>query len=132
LEGPASGDQANITQRLAGRQATIRNEAERLNLQMHAAGYDNFKLVESNAYLKKSEDALKQYQYHTALYYQEEAVQSLNTAKVLAAGEMHVIADTSPKAGDKARKDVESALNGPLPKGYGEPVKAYFEKLSGK
>jgi hypothetical protein len=132
LEGPAPADELNATKRLAGQQAAIRNEAERLNLQMHAAGYDNFKLVESNAYLKKSEDALKQYQYHTALYYQEQAVQSLNTAKVLAAGEMHVIADTSPKAGEKSRKDLESALHGPMPKGYGDPVKAYFEKLSGK
>jgi len=132
LEGPAPADDPDITQRLAGQQAAIRNDAERLNLQMNAAGFDNFKLVESNAYLKKSEDALKQYQYHTALYYQEQAIQSLNTAKVLAAGEVHVIADTSPTAGEKSRKDVESALNGPMPKGYGDPVKAYFEKLAGQ
>jgi len=79
---------------------------------MNAAGFDNFKLMESNAYLKKSEDALKQYQYHTALYYQEQAIQSLNTAKGVAAGEVHVIADTSPTASEKARKDVESALMG--------------------
>jgi hypothetical protein len=130
LEGPAPADDPDITQRLAGQQAQIRNEAERLNLQMNAAGFDNFKLMESNAYLKKSEDALRQYQYHTALYYQEQAVQSLNTAKVLAAGAMHVIADTSPTAAEKSRKDIDSALNGPLPNGYADPVKAYFEKLA--
>ncbi len=130
LEGPAPADDPNMTQRLAGQQATIQNEAERLALQMHAAAFDNFKLIESNAYLKKSEDALKQYHYQTALYYQQQAVQSLNTAKVLATGQVSVITDTTPKASDKTRKDVESALNGPLPKGYADPVKAYFEKLA--
>jgi hypothetical protein len=129
LEGPAPADD-QITQRLAGQQAQIRNEAERLSLQMHAAKFDNFKLLESAAYLKKSEDALKQNQYHTAMYYQQEAVQSLNTAKVLASGQMHVIADTSPTASEKTHKDIDTAMNGAMPKGYADPVKAYFEKLA--
>jgi ribosomal protein L15 len=97
---------------------------------MNSAGLNNFKLVESNAYLKKGEDALKQNQYQTALYYQEQAVLSLNTAKVLASGEVHVIANSTPAASEKAQKEIESALNGPMPKGYGDPVKAYFEKLA--
>jgi hypothetical protein len=130
LEGPAPQDQQQITQRLAGQQAALRNEAERLALQMHAARFDNFKLLESNAYLKKSEDALKQYHYQTALYYQGQAVESLNTAKVLASGHLHVVADTSPTADTKTQKDISAALNGPLPKGYADPVKAYFEKLA--
>ena len=69
LEGPAPADDPNITQRLAGQQTSIRNESERVALQMHAAGFENFKLVEANAYLKKSEDAIKANQYHTAMYY---------------------------------------------------------------
>ncbi len=132
LEGQAPPEDPNNQQRLAGKQATIRNDAQRLSLQMNAAGFDNFKLVEANAYLKKSEDAMKQNHYETALYYQEQAVQSLNTAKVLASGQMHVIADTSPTASEKTEKEIESALNGPMPKGYGDPVKAYFEKMAGQ
>jgi hypothetical protein len=130
LEGPAPAEDPNITQRLAGQQTTIRNEAERLALQMNAAGFNNFKLVEANAYLKKSEDAIKANQYHTALYYQQEAVQSLNSAKVLASGQVHVIADTSPKANEKTMKDIDAALNSPMPKGFSDPVKAYFEKMA--
>ena len=99
---------------------------------MNAAGFDNFKLIEANAYLKKSEDALKANQYHTALYYQAQAVQSMNTAKVLSAGQVHVVSDTSPTADEKKQKGVESALNGPMPRGYSDPVKAYFEKLAGQ
>src|SRR5262249_20632642 len=128
--GPAPNDPNTITQRLAGQQTTIRNEAERLQLQMHAANFNNFKLIESNVYLQKAQDALKAFHYQTALYYQQEAVQSLNTAKVLAAGEVHVITDTSATADQKTQKDIESALNGAMPKGYADPVKAYFEKLA--
>ncbi|HUO07114.1 MAG TPA: DUF4175 family protein [Phycisphaerae bacterium] len=133
LEGQAPDDDRNITQRLQGQQAQLRNQSERLSLQMHAAGFNNFKLIEANVLMKKSEDALKQYNYQTALYYQQQAVQSLNTAKVLASGQVHVIADTSPTATEKSQKDVENALNGAggaLPKGYSDPVKAYFQKLS--
>jgi len=58
------------------------------------------------------------------------AIQSLNTAKVWG-GEVHVIAGHVGDGLGEARKDVESALNGPMPKGYGDGVKAYFEKLRG-
>ena len=129
LEGQAP-DEGNITQRLQGAQAQLRNQSERLSLQMHAAGFNNFKLIEANVLMKKSEDALKQYNYQSALYYQQQAVQSLNTAKVLAAGQVHVVTDTSPTADEKTQKEIENALNGPLPKGYSDPVKAYFQKLS--
>jgi hypothetical protein len=130
LEGQAPDDQNGITQRLRGQQAQLRNQAERLSLQMHAAGFNNFKLIEADVLMKKSEDSLKQYHYQSALYYQQQAVQSLNTAKVLAAGQVHVIADTSPTVSEKTQKDVENAMNGTLPKGYADPVKAYFQKLS--
>ncbi len=130
LEGPAPAPDPNLTQRLAGQQAAIRNEAERLALQMHSAQYDNFKLLESNAYLKKSEDALRQFHYQSAMYYQEKAVESLNTAKVLANGQIRVVADSSPAAAEQLQKEITAPPKGPLPKGYGEPVQAYFEKLS--
>jgi hypothetical protein len=130
LEGQAPLEADNPTQRLQGAQAALRNGAERLSLQMHAAGFDNFKLLEANVLMRKSEEALKAFHYQTALYYQQEAVQSLNTAKVLAAGQMHVVADTTPEVSEKTEKEMETALNGVMPKGYGDPVKAYFEKLS--
>jgi hypothetical protein len=130
LEGQAPLEAQNTMQRLRGAQAALRNGSERLSLQMHAAGFDNFKLIEANILMKKSEDALKEFHYQTALYYQQQAVQSLNTAKVLAAGQMHVIADSTPEVSEKTEKEMQTALNGTMPKGYADPVKAYFEKLS--
>jgi hypothetical protein len=130
LEGPAPQEMQDTLQRLQGKQAAIRNQSERLELQMKANNFDNFKLLEANILMKKSEEALRAYQYNTALYYQKEAVQSLNTAKVLSNGQINVSTDTSPTMSPKTEKEMQDALNGVMPKGYADPVKAYFLKLS--
>lgn len=132
LEGPAPMDDSpkDAMQRLQGRQAQIRNEAERLQLQMQAQGFTNFKLLEAAVLMQKAEGSLKKYDYHNALYYQKQAVQSLNTAKVLSAGQMHVTLDTSPQASEKTQKEIQDALDGVMPKGYADGVKAYFEQLA--
>jgi hypothetical protein len=130
LEGAAPEEAHDPMQRLQGKQAAIHNEAERLKLQMHANGYNNFKLLEASVMMRKAEENMKAYRYNTALFYQKEAVQSLNTAKVLAEGQMHVTMDTTPTTSTKTQKDIQDALNGTMPKGYADPVKAYFTKLS--
>lgn len=130
LEGPAPEQMKDDLKRMQGTQAAIRNEAERIQLQMRAAGFENFKLFEAAVLMKKSEDALKKYHYNTALYYQKQAVQSLNTAKVLAAGQMHVQSDSTPTVNAKTQKEINDAMNGVMPKGFADPVKAYFQKLS--
>lgn len=131
LEGPAPAKQMqDDIKRLQGKQAAIRNQTERLQLQTKAQGFNNFKLLEAAVLMKKADEALKQYHYNSALYFQKQAVQSLNTAKVLANGQMHVTADTSPAASTKTQKEMQDALNGVMPKGYADPVKAYFQKLS--
>jgi len=130
LEGPSPAELQNTLQRLNGTQAALRNQAERINLQMRAAGFNNFKLLEANAQLKRAENALRKYHYKNALYYQEQAVQSLNTAKVLATGQVHVTLSTTPQVSEKTQKEIESAMTGEMPRGYADPVKAYFQKLA--
>ncbi|MCL2648637.1 MAG: hypothetical protein FWD61_16810 [Phycisphaerales bacterium] len=131
LEGPLPpAELQNTIKRLNGAQAALRNQAERINNQMRAAGFNNFKLLEANVQLKRAEDALRKYQYRNALYYQEQAVQSINTAKVLATGQVHVTMDTTPQVSERTQKEIESAINGEMPKGYADPVKAYFQKLA--
>ncbi len=130
LEGPAPLEMQDPMQRLAGKQAELRNQAERLQLQMRQAGYQNFKLLESAVLMQKAEKSMKEFHYQNALYYQRQAVQSLNSAKVLAEGQVHVTMDTTPTASEKTQKDIDNAMQGAMPKGYSDPVKAYFEKLS--
>jgi hypothetical protein len=131
LEGAAPDEQKNGMQRLQGRQAALRNDAEKLKLQMRANHYDNFKLLEAAVLMQKADQAMQAYRYHTALYYQSQAVDALQTAKTLAGGEAAVTLDTSAGATQKMPQQMQDVLNGSLPNGYGDPVKAYFEKLSG-
>ena len=130
LEGPAPEGQQQELQRMAGKQAALRNEAERLALKSRAVGFNNFKLIESAVYMQKAEGSLKQNQYQNALRYQQEAVESLNTAKVLAGGYMHVVLDTRPQGPEKQTRDQDSTLSGPMPKGFSDAVKAYFSRLN--
>lgn len=130
LEGDSPNSAKDPMQRLAGKQAALRNEAERIEIQSRHAGFNNFKLLEAAVYMQRSETALKDGKYTNAMYYQRQSIQSLNTAKVLAAGEMHVTLDTSPTASTKQQKDIQDALNNAMPKGYSDQVKAYFERLN--
>jgi 2'-5' RNA ligase len=115
---------------MAQKQAELRNEAERLGLQMHADGYSQAKLFEAVTLMQKAEESIKGNRYENAVNYQQQAAEALNTAKVMADGQMHVTLDTTPQASGKVRKDMEDAMNGAMPKGYADPVKAYFERLS--
>ncbi|MEI8196828.1 MAG: hypothetical protein WCI73_13090, partial [Phycisphaerae bacterium] len=130
LQGDAPDTPKDPMQRLAGKQSALHNEAERLEIQSRKGGFMNFKLMEAAVYMQRAEAALKAGKYNNAMYFQQQAVKSLSTAKVLAAGEMHVTMDSSPTMSTKTQKDIQDALNGVMPKGFADPVKAYFTRLS--
>jgi len=129
LEGPAPlGMQKNI-KRMAGIQAQLLNQTDRLRIQLRAAGFNNFKLIESAVLMQDAQKAMNAYHYHTALLYQKLANQSLNTAKVINKAESRLTLDNST-VGHKTLHKLSDSMLGAMPKGYANPVKAYFEKLS--
>ena len=95
---------------------------------MRAAGFNNFKLIESAVLMQNAEKALKAYRYKTALLYQKMAVQSLATAKLLTGAQARLVADNTHNG--KIKRKLTDSMVGTLPAGYRNPVKAYFEKLS--
>jgi hypothetical protein len=129
LEGPAPiGMQKNL-KRLAGAQAQLLNQTERLRLELHADNFHNFKLIEAAVLMQDAKKALNAFQYHTALIYQKMAVHDLATAKLLAGAAAHVAVDNTGPIRKKFHHLSDSA-SGPLPKGYRNPIKAYFARLS--
>ncbi len=129
LEGPAPiGMQKNL-KRLAGTQAQLLNQTERLRLEMHADNFHDFKLIEAAVLMQDAKKALNAYQYHTALIDQKMAVQDLATAKLLAAAQAHVAIDNTGPVGKKLHHLSDSA-GSELPKGFQNPVKAYFARIS--
>ena len=129
LEGPAPLSMQKDIKRMAGIQAQLMNQTDRLRIQLRAAGFNNFKLIESAVLMQDAQQAMHAYHYHTALLYQKLANQSLNTAKVINQAESRLTLDNST-VGHKTLHKLSDSMLGAMPKGYADPVKAYFEKLS--
>jgi hypothetical protein len=129
LEGPAPLGMQKDIKRMAGIQAQLLNQTDRLRIQLRAAGFNNFKLIESAVLMQDAQKAMHAFHYHTALLYQKLANQSLNTAKVINQAESRLTLDNST-VGHKTLHKLSDSMLGAMPKGYADPVKAYFEKLS--
>ena len=129
LEGPAPLGMQKDIKRMAGIQAQLLNQTDRLRIQLRAAGFNNFKLIESAVLMQDAQKAMNAYHYHTALLYQKLADQSLHTATVINKAESRLTLDNTT-TGHKTLHKLSDSMLGTMPKGYSDPVKAYFEKLS--
>jgi hypothetical protein len=129
LEGPVPPKVKATMQRLADKQAELRNTAERLNLQYHLDRYDNFKLAESVALMRRIESDLQANRYANALRHRDVTLDDLDTSRLLLGGEVHVQQDTTPKVSQKLRSDLNDAMKGELPPAWSEALKAYYQKL---
>jgi hypothetical protein len=129
LEGPAPLGMQKDIKRMAGIQAQLLNQTDRLRIQLRAAGFNNFKLIESAVLMQDAKKAMNAYQYHTALLYEKLAKQSLSTAQVINKAESRLTLDNTT-VGHKTIRKISDSMLGAMPKGYADPVKAYFEKLS--
>jgi hypothetical protein len=130
LEGPVPPAIKQQMQRLADKQAELRNTAERLNLQYHLDRYDNFKLAEAVALMRRVESDLQANRYNNALRHRDVTLDDLDTSRLLVGGEVHVQQDTTPTTNQKLRSEIDDAMKGELPPAWSDALKAYYEKLS--
>jgi hypothetical protein len=129
LEGPVPPQVTKEMQRLAQKQAQLRNSAERLNLQYRLGRYDNFKLLESTALMRRVEADLNANRYVNALRRRDVTLDALDTSHLLLGGEIHVQQDTTPTVSTKIQSEINDALNGNLPPAWSEALKEYYRKL---
>jgi len=130
LEGPVPPKVKAEMQRLAQKQADLQNQAEKLNLQYKLAHYDNFKLLESIAIMRRIESDLDANRYENALMKRDLLVDTLETDKMLLSGRIHVEQDTTPASTGKLHSDIDNAMKGDLPAAWSDALKEYYEKLS--
>ncbi len=129
LEGPAPLAEQKDIKRMAGLQAAMLNQTDRLRLEMRAAGFNNFKLIEAAVLMQNANQALHAFHYHTAMIYARMATRNLAAAKVLTGAQARLVVEHSPEIAKKQRKLADTMI-GRVPKGYADPVRAYFTKLS--
>jgi hypothetical protein len=129
LEGPVPPEVQQAMQRLAQKQAEIRNSAERLNLQYKLGRYDNFKLMESSVMMRQVETDLEAGRYQNAMRRRDITLDALDTSHLLLGGEIHVEQDTTPSGNSKLQTDISDAMKGQLPAAWADALKEYYKKL---
>jgi hypothetical protein len=129
LEGPVPPAVKQAMQRLAQKQAQIRNSAERLNLQYQLGRYDNFKLMESTVMMRQVESDLEAGHYQNAMRRRDITLDALDTSHLLLGGEIHVQQDTTPTGNSKLQSDISDAMKGQLPAAWADALKEYYMKL---
>ncbi len=130
LEGPVPPKMKEEMQRLADKQAQLRNQAERLNLQYQVGKYDNFKMLEAIAMMRRTESDLKANRYQMAMRRKDLLLDSMDTSHLLLSGQIHVKQDTSPTMSGKMEEQINDAMKGDLPAAWSDALKEYYRKLS--
>jgi hypothetical protein len=130
LEGPVPPkDMRDKMERLAGKQAELRNKAERLNLDKKLGRYDNFKLMEAAALMRRVESDIHANRYNNALRRRDVMLDDLDTSHTLLSGQIHLQKDTSPAMSDKMEEQINDVVNGQLPAEWSETLKEFYKRL---
>jgi hypothetical protein len=130
LEGPVGPKQKEEMKRLADKQAQLRNQAERLNLQYQLGRYDNFQLLQAIAMMRRTESDLKANRYQMAIRRKDMTLDTLDTSHLLLGGQIHVKQDTTPTTSTKMEEQINDAMKGDLPAAWSDALKEYYKKLS--
>jgi hypothetical protein len=129
LEGPVPPAVKATMQRLAEKQAQIRNSAERLNLKYQLGRYDNFKLSEATVMMRQVQSDLEANRYQNAMRRRDVTLDTLDTSRMLLGGEISVQHDTTPAGNAKLQTEIGDAMKGQLPAAWADALKEYYKKL---
>ncbi len=129
LEGPVGPKIKQQMDRLAQKQAELRNSAERLNLQYKVGAYDNFKLLESVAIMRRMESDLKANRYQNAMRRKDILLDAMDNSHTLVGGRISVQHDTTPTGNRKLQQEINDAMKGSIPPAWESALKEYYRKL---
>ncbi|HWE96103.1 MAG TPA: hypothetical protein VG269_19220 [Tepidisphaeraceae bacterium] len=129
LTGPVPPKQKQEMERLAQKQAELRNAAERISLQYKVGKYDNYKLDEAVSLMRRTESDLHANRYQNARRRRDVTLDALDTSRLLVGGEVHVQRDTTPAGSQKLNDQINDAMKGELPPAWSDALKEYYRKL---
>lgn len=133
LEGPQRRSPgAREMQRLAGRQAALRNKAESIDVQMKIMNFhrtDLQKMIEAMAQVERDVAAGR---YKNALRQRKVLADGLSGVKQYVEGEFHVRGDTTANLPGDIQKEILGGAADPSPAGWEQMNLDYFRRLSGQ
>ena len=128
LEGPVGPQLKQQMERLAQKQAQIRNAAERLNIEKQISKYDQFRLLDAVLLIRRVEADLKANRYQNAMRQRDVILDKMDTSHLLIGGRVHVQHDTSPAASRRRVEDINDAMKGNIPGGLGGAAEGILQK----
>lgn len=130
LEGPIPPPLAKEMERLAGKQASLINRAERIKAQFKQGDYANFKFLQTITLMNKVQDDLKNHRYQNVLRAKDSTLEGLKETRLLLTGEVDVKADTSAAMPKRVRDDISDAMKGKMPEQYKGALENYYKRLN--
>jgi hypothetical protein len=130
LEGPVPPEVQRRMGSLAGKQAQLRNKAEGVKAALQVKNYDSFALEGAIEGMRKVQRDLLAGRYQNALRQKNVILDDLKGTKMLLSGEVRIRRDASAALPNEVQKDVLDALEKPMPRGYEEYLKRYYQRLS--
>ena len=130
LEGPAPrspGDRQ--MQRLAGKQATLRNKAEGVDLQFEVMNFHHTDLKTMIELMAQIQRDLKAGRYQNALRQRKVLLDGLGSVKQYLQGEFQLRQDTTTNLPADVQKEILGSMQDPSPAGWEELNRQYFERL---
>ncbi|MCW8131643.1 MAG: hypothetical protein KIS92_14955 [Planctomycetota bacterium] len=130
LEGPVPPNLKLSMERLAGRQADLRNQAERLALNLKMMNYPSADLEKAIQEMKKFESDTKDGRYENIARQRPVLLKNLKAAQTYTEGVSRITRDGSPNLPRGVQDEILDALSGEnAPKGYEDLLKGYYDGL---
>jgi hypothetical protein len=130
LEGPVPAEVQRRMGSLAGKQAQLRNKAEGVKAGLEVKNYQAFALEEAINGMRRVQRDLLAGRYSNALRQRDIVLDNLKSSKMLLGGEVRIRRDSSASLPNEVQDEVLDALEKPMPRGYEEFLKRYYERLS--
>jgi len=130
LEGPVPPEMAQQLKALAGRQADLRNKAERLQVAFKALKYPTEPIARTIRQMKEMEKALERARPRHIARQRHVILRSLGDTRAFLAGELRVRRDQTVNLPPEMQEQILDAMDDPSPKQYEDLLRAYFEAVA--
>lgn len=131
LEGPIPGSPGQRElERLAGKQAALRNKAEGVDVQLEIMNFHRTDMEKMLELMAQIERDLRAGRYQSALRQRQVLAEGLGSVKQYLEGEFEVRQDTTANLPGDIQKELLGSMQDPSPAGWEELNRRYFQRLS--
>jgi len=129
LEGPIPPPLAKELQRLAGKQASLLNKAERIRAGYKVSDLSHFKLLKAMSLMDRVYNDLRNYRYQNVLRARHAVLKALGEIGGTKTGEIDVLIDSSVNMPKYIRDNIADAMKGNMPEEYREVLEQYYRRI---